>query len=80
MNQLPRNSAAVTTSDTVYLYPPRALFVGVMGNINVLLMDDANTNTASSGRVFKNVQGVFPYAVKKVFATSTTATDIVGTW
>ena len=80
MNQLPRHSAAVTKSDTDYLYPPRTLFVGGVGNLNVLLMDDPDSDDPADGVIFKLVTGVFPYAVKKVFSTSTTATDIVGAW
>ena len=76
-NQIPRSSAAVTPSDTDYLRPASTLYVGVLGDLNVLLLDDADTNTAASGRIFKSVQGVFPYMVKKVFATSTTATSIL---
>lgn len=78
--QIPRKSAAVTPSDTAYLAPPSSLFVGTAGDLNVLLIDDDDTNTPAEGTVFKNVEGVFPYAVKKVFDTSTTADDIVIAW
>lgn len=77
MNQIPTKSTAVTKSDTAYLKTPSTLWVGVYGDLNVLLDDDTNTDTPGSGTVFKGVQGVFPYKVKKVFSTSTTATDIV---
>jgi hypothetical protein len=58
------------------------LYVGVAGNLNVLLSDheDTNTTTASSNgaTLFSNVPaGPFPYQVKKVFSTNTTATNIV---
>lgn len=77
-NSIPRKSGgAVTPSDTDYLKQPGTLWVGTEGDINVLLIDDADTDTASEGTVYKNVQGDFPRVVKKVFSTSTTATDIV---
>ena len=76
-NQMPRKSAAVTKSDTAYLNPPAPLWVGTYGTLCVLLIDDADSNDSANGRVFKNVQGVFPYVVKKVFSTLTTAADIV---
>lgn len=58
------------------------LWVGVAGNLNVLLTDheDTNTTTAASNgaTLFVGVPvGPFPYQVKKVFATNTTATNIV---
>jgi hypothetical protein len=58
------------------------LWVGVSGNLNVLLSDhdDTNTTTAASNgaTLFVGVPiGPFPYQVKKVFATNTTATNIV---
>ena len=61
---------------------PASLYVGVSGDINVLMVDHPDTDipTASSrGAVlFKNVPvGPFPYAVKKVFNTNTTATQII---
>jgi hypothetical protein len=43
-------------------------------------MDDPDSDDPADGVIFKLVTGVFPYAVKKVFSTSTTATDIVGAW
>lgn len=63
-----------------------SLYIGVSGNLNVLLAghpDTDNATPASRGAVlFKNVPvGPFPYAVKKVFVGSggnaTTATDIL---
>lgn len=75
--QIPRKAAVVTPSDTNYLYPASSLYVGTAGDLNVLLIDDTDTDTPAEGTVFKNVEGVFPYAVKKVFDTSTTADDIV---
>jgi hypothetical protein len=77
-NSIPRKSRAITKSDTVYLKEiPSSLWVGGFGNICVLLVDDANSNDSANGTVFVGVQGVFPYQVKKVFSTLTTATNIV---
>jgi hypothetical protein len=58
------------------------LWVGVSGNLNVLLSDHEDTNTATAASngatLFVGVPiGPFPYQVKKVFATNTTATNIV---
>jgi hypothetical protein len=57
------------------------LFVGVAGDLNVLLSEHADTNTATAAsngaQLFKNVPaGPFPYQVKKVFSTNTTATNL----
>ena len=58
------------------------LWVGTAGNLNVLLTDHEDTNTATAASngatLFSNVPvGPFPYQVKKVFATNTTASNIV---
>jgi len=58
------------------------LWVGVAGNLNVLLTDHDDTNTATAASngatLFTGVPvGPFPYQVKKVFATNTTATTII---
>jgi hypothetical protein len=59
-----------------------SLYVGVSGDMNVLLQDHLDTDTTTSAargaQLFKSVPvGPFPYAVKKVFSTSTTATNIL---
>jgi hypothetical protein len=43
----------------------------------VLLADQPESNDPNDGIIFKEVVGDFPRLVKKVFATNTTATDIV---
>ena len=58
------------------------LWVGVAGNLNVLLSDHEDTNTATAASngatLFTGVPvGPFPYQVKKVFSTNTTATTII---
>ena len=67
---------------TVTANKPASLFIGTSGDLNVLMVDHPDTDiptAASRGAVlFKNVPvGPFPYAVKKVFSTNTTATQII---
>lgn len=65
-------AAAVTPSDTVDLTTaPRALYVGVSGDVKV--------NMLGSGAVtFKAAPvGVLPIRVSRVYATGTTATNIL---
>lgn len=67
-------AAAVSLSDSVDLTDwSRALFVGVGGNVNVLLVGE------TSPVLFKGVASgqILPIRAKRVYATSTTATDIV---
>lgn len=77
LQAIPSNAQAVTPADDAASFPAATLWVGVYGDINVLLSDMDDSNDSADGIVFKNVQGNFPRAVKKVFATGTTATDIV---
>ena len=74
---IPRKSATVTPDDTNYLKAYGTLYVGTEGDICVLLVDDADSNDASDGTIYKAIQGDFPRVVKKVFSTNTDATDIV---
>jgi len=70
-----RNGFAITPNDSVDLsITCRALFVGGAGDVSVILKGD------SSSIVFKNVSAgtVLPVSAKRVEATLTTATDIVG--
>lgn len=66
------NAVAVSTSDTVSITgaPTRALWVGVSGDISVLMAGGASV-------VLKGAQGLIPIRVDRVNTTSTTATDIV---
>lgn len=74
-------AAAVTVSDTVKILDKdglaapctRALWVGVAGDIAVLMKDGGEV-------VFKNVSGLIPISVQRVNDTDTTATDIVALW
>lgn len=69
------NIAAVTPSDSVDLTTiPRALWVGGEGNLKV---------TAKGGgtETFLSVPvGWFPVRARRVFATGTTATNIIAVW
>lgn len=80
-----RIAAAVTPSDTDNIPNPanaaiknlgNVLFVGTGGDIKVFMAND------SVPILFKNIpDGTFlPIQVTRVFATDTTATDIVAIW
>lgn len=69
-------AAAVTPSDTVDLTSEaRALFVGTGGNVRVLTVggDTVTFNAVPAGTTL-------PVRVKRVYATSTTASNIVALW
>lgn len=71
-----QNAAAVTPSDSVDLtYTSRALYVGAAGDVKVT-MNESGTVT------FVDVVAgtLLPIRVDRVFATGTTATDIVALW
>lgn len=66
---------AITPDDDADLiYPTRALYVGTGGNINLLLWDD------SDPVILTNVLGgsCLPLNVKRIYATDTGASDLVG--
>lgn len=79
----------VTPSDTNYITDINGnraigtLYVGTTGDLVVLPWLHADTNTTTTGVaggavVYKNVPvGFFPIAVKKVFSTGTTASNLV---
>lgn len=70
-----RSAAAITPSDSVNLaVATRGLYVGVAGDVVVLMADDSAVVT------LKNLAAgsVHPISVKRVNSTDTTATDIVG--
>ena len=66
-------AAAVTPNDSVDLprFPARSLYIGGTGN---LVVDTAEGQTVTFTAV---PAGVFPVSVRRVRATSTTATNIV---
>ena len=88
IKSIPRAAKAVTPSDTAYLTDLNglpctgSLYIGVSGDVVVLpaAFDDTNTATPANGGavLYKSVPvGFFPIEVRKVFATGTTATNIV---
>ncbi len=69
-------AASVTASDSTVLPTTRALYVGVAGNVAVMM---AHEDTAVT---FVGVLAgsILPIQVTKVMATNTTATSIVALW
>lgn len=64
----------VTPSDSTVLTPTRALYIGVGGDVSVLMMNNVTVT-------FKNVTvGILPIQVTKVLATDTTASSILALW
>lgn len=70
------NASAVTPSDTeVFTRPTKAVYIGGAGDLKVDL--------AFSGTVtFKGLQAgtFYPIQARRIYATGTTATDIVGVY
>lgn len=57
----------------------KALYVGVAGNINVVHAGDNSNALAGTAVLYSNVPvGWFPVQVRRVMATGTTATNLVG--
>lgn len=70
------SAAMVVPSDSLdFARLPRALYVGVEGDVRVLGIEDDDAEVL----VFKNVPAgtVLPFRARRVFQTNTTATDIV---
>lgn len=66
-------AVAVTPSDSTVLNPTRSLYIGVSGNLSVVI----NGQTVA----FANVPvGILPVEVTRVRATGTTASSIVALW
>lgn len=72
-------AAAITPSDAAVLAnPTRGLFIGSTGNIRVEM---AGSGGGGGTVTFSNIPvGLYPLAVKQVYSTGTTASDIVGVW
>ena len=71
-----RNAAVVTPSNSADLtYVTRGVYVGTGGNIKV-------TTAGGQDITFSNVIGglVLPFAVKRIWATGTTASDMIALW
>ena len=89
IRSIAQKSVAVTKSDTAYItgFAGEAvigsLYVGTTGDLVVLPAEHADTNSAvttgvGGAVIFKAVAvGFFPVAVRKVFSTGTTASDII---
>jgi hypothetical protein len=68
-----RSAVAVTPSDTTTNLGFQALYIGGSGAVTVDMIEGGTNIT------FPNVPvGFFPVAVKRVYATDTSATNIVG--
>lgn len=70
-----RNAFSITPDDGTDLSVScRSLFIGGAGDVSAILVGDF------SSTLFKNIQAgvILPISVKRVEATLTTATDIVG--
>lgn len=68
------NAVAVTPSNTDVLDPPcKSLYVGVAGNLALVLADDSAAVTF----VGVSVGQILPVRAKQVLATGTTASSIV---
>lgn len=72
----PTKAVAVTPHDTNNLANPATIFVGTSGHVNVIPWE------GTSAVLFKNLAdgSVVPCLVKRVLATSTTATDLVAVY
>jgi hypothetical protein len=79
MNIYPLNSPSPsafipTISDIIDLtYECRGLYVGISGDINLLLFDDIDPI------LIKNAQAgvMYPFKIKRIFSTNTTATNLI---
>lgn len=70
----PSNAAAVTPSDTGDLpFVSRAVYVGTPGDLHVLTHGGQDI-------IYKAVSGTKILRVQRIFATGTTAADIICEW
>ena len=70
----PSSAISVTPSDTVDLpYVSRALHIGTGGDLRVLTRDGQDVT-------YRNLSGLKILRVARVFATGTTAADIIAEW
>lgn len=76
LNSPARSAAAITPSDSTDLTTiPRALYIGVTGDVVVNMADSGSAITFKAVAV-----GLFPIRVSRVKSTGTTATNIVAIW
>ena len=70
----PSNAATVTPDDAADLpFVSRAIYVGTPGDLHVLTQSGQDVT-------YKGVSGTKVLRVSRIFATGTTATDIVAEW
>lgn len=70
----PANAVAVTPDDgTDLAYVSRAIYVGTPGDLRVLTLEGQDVT-------YKGLSGTKVLRVARVFATGTTAADIVAEW
>lgn len=68
------HAATVTPSDSTDLaFPALSLWVGGTGNVSAVTVGGETVT-------FSDVSGILPVQVKRVLATSTTATGIIAIW
>lgn len=76
------DGAAITPNDSTDLTASRfrALWVGGAGNVAIIFYNDATNSGAGTAVTISGVAAgtLLPFAVRKVMATNTTATGIVG--
>jgi hypothetical protein len=67
------SAVAITPADSDLAAASRALYIGTSGNLRV-------TTTSGNDVTFTNVSSgtILPVSVKRVWATSTTASNIIG--
>lgn len=69
-----RASAITPSNATVFVQPTRGLYIGGSGNVTVEMVD-GGTSVLFVG-LMSGI--VYPFQVTRVYATGTTATNIVG--
>ena len=67
-----KSAVAVTKSDSTVLATTRALYIGVTGNVAVVMAEDSSAVTFIAVPV-----GILPVQVTKVMSTNTTASSIL---
>lgn len=73
------NGVAVTPNDSTDLSNvTRGVYIGVGGNLQVTLEDMADGASITLSNVAGGI--ILPLRAKRIWATSTTATGIVGLW
>lgn len=73
-----RKAKAVTPSDTADLSPyAKAIYVGGAGDVRCILVDSSDLEAVTFVGM---AVGWHPIQVRRVFATGTTATNIVAVW